>query len=183
MRADAAANRQRVLDAAERVFAEQGPSAPTEEVARRAGVGIGTVFRHFPVKRDLIESVLLARFEEFTELARTAESRPDVTTAFFELTEQLIDHVAAKRAMVSYLSGGEGWSGVAEQASQELNAVIERVLRRAQRAGDVRDDIGVDELRLLILGLAQPVIGPDQNAARKRAGRVVLDGLRVMRPE
>jgi AcrR family transcriptional regulator len=182
MRADATANRQRVLAAAEQVFAEQGLGASTEEIARRAGVGIGTVFRHFPVKRDLVESVLLARFAELTELARAAESRRDVTPAFFELVEQLMEHVAAKRAMVSYLSAGDGSTEAARQASAELSAVIERILRRAQRAGGVRDDIGTDELFLLILGLAQPVAGLDRDAARKRAGRVVLDGLRVTPP-
>lgn len=81
--------------------------------------------------------------------------------------------------MVSYLSAEDGWSRAARQASDEFSAVIGRVLRRAQRAGAAREDIGTDELLLLITGLAQPVAGLNQDAARKRAGHVVLDGLRV----
>ena len=186
MRADAAANRQRVVAAAERVFAEQGFGASTEEVARCAGVGIATVFRNFPAKRDLVASVMLGRLEEVTDLARAAESRSDVTTALFELIEQLVDRVADKLAMASYLSGEEDWAGPVKQASEALSAVIERVLRRAQRSGGVRDDIGVDELQLLILGLAHSgvgVAGPDEHLTRQRAARVVLDGLRATRPK
>lgn len=180
MRADAVANRGRVLAAAQQVFAEQGLDASTEEVARRAGVGIGTVFRHFPTKRDLVESTLLAHFEELTEQARAAESCPDATAGLFQLTEQLVEHVAGKLAMGSYLFGHDGWSGPAKQASLELHAVIERVLRRAQQAGGVREDVGTDELYFLIRGLAQSRrSGPIQDLVRQRAQRVVLDGLRA----
>lgn len=182
MRADALANRRRVLAAAERVFAELGLDASTEEVARRAGVGIGTVFRHFPTKRDLVENVLLARLEEFTERARAAESDPDVTSAFFGLLSQIVEHVADKFAMASYLFGGEDLRGPAKQASVELNSIIGRMLQRAQETGGVRDDIGADELYFLIRGLAQPrMLGSVEDTARQRAQRVVLDGLRAGR--
>ncbi len=183
MRADAVANRERVLAAAEQVFAEQGLDASTEEIARRAGVGIGTVFRHFPTKRELVESTLLAHFEMFIEHARAAEAAPDPTVAVFQLTEQLVGSIANKLAMASYLFGGNGLSGPAQQASAELHAIIERLLRRAQDAGGVRADIGTDELYFLLRGLAQPrrSADPGQDAARERALRVILDGLRADR--
>jgi AcrR family transcriptional regulator len=182
MRADALANRRRVLAAAQQVFAEQGLDASTEEIARRAGVGIGTVFRHFPTKRDLVENTMLAHFEELTEQARAAESCPDATAGLFQLTEQLVEHIATKLAMAGYLFGDEGWSGPAKQASLELHAGVERVLRRAQKAGGVREDIGTDELYVLIRGLAQPPLSrPVRDSTRRRAQRVVLDGLRAER--
>ncbi|MFC4244532.1 TetR/AcrR family transcriptional regulator [Gryllotalpicola reticulitermitis] len=179
MRADAEANRRRVLDAAEEVFVEQGTDASTEEVARRAGVGVGTVFRHFPTKRDLVESALLSRFDELTAQAQAAESEPDATTALFNLIATLVEHVPGKLALGHYLFGAERWSGPAKQASIELGAVIERALRRAQESGGVRDDIDVDELVFLIRGLAEPRMpGPTPDAARQRARQVVFDGLR-----
>jgi AcrR family transcriptional regulator len=179
MRSDAAANRHRVLIAAAQVFAEQGLDASTHEIARRAGVGNGTVFRHFPTKRDLIESTLLAHFEILAEQARAAELHLDAASALFQLTEQLADHAANKLTMSNYLFSPEGLKGPAKQASLELNTIVERVLRRAQKSGAVRDDIGMDEIYFLIRGLAQSrIIEPDQHSAHCRILRVVFDGLR-----
>jgi AcrR family transcriptional regulator len=188
MRADAAANRRRVLIAAGEVFAEQGLDASTEEVARRAGVGVGTVFRHFPAKRDLIESTLLEHFAILTEEARAAGSSPDAAAAFFRLTERLVRYTAAKIAMAGYLYGGEGLGEPAKQASAELREAIARLLKRAQDAGGVRHDIGVDDFYFLLFGLAQswppgktPAEAPGQDTVRRRAYRVVIDGLRAER--
>jgi AcrR family transcriptional regulator len=189
MRADAAANRRRVLIAAEEVFAEQGLDASTEEIARRAGVGAGTVFRHFPTKRELVESTLLEHFAIVTEEARAAEAAPDPVAAFFELTEGLVRYTASKIAMAGYLYDGEGLGESAKQASATLRDVVGRLLARAQETGGVRGDIGVDDFYFLLFGLAQswppgkPPEGsrtsrPERDAVRQRALRVILDGLR-----
>jgi len=180
MRADARENRDRVLVAAEQVFTELGLDASTEVVARRAGVGVGTVFRHFSTKRELVEGVLLAQFHEVTQRALAVESDIDATASLLGFVEELADRIATKLALSGYLFGGGGWSGPAEEASRELQAVIERLLRRAQDAGGVRADIGTDELYFLIRGLAQPcATGSGADSGRRLAVRVVLDGLRI----
>jgi hypothetical protein len=97
----------------------------------------------------------------------TAESDADATAGLFLLTEELADHIADKLAISSSLFGGSDWSGAARNASLEFHAVIERVLRRAQDAGGVRQDIGTEERHFLIRGLAQPLSsGPGPDSTR-----------------
>jgi AcrR family transcriptional regulator len=98
LRADARRNRGRVLAAAEEVFAAEGVGAPTEAVARRAGVGIGTVFRHFPTKEALLEAVLVERLRGLAEHARAAAADPDAGGALFGFLEHVVTQSAAKNA-------------------------------------------------------------------------------------
>ena len=97
-RADARANRDRILDIAEDVFGQGGESASTEEVARLAGVGIGTVFRHFPTKAALLEAVLVRRLDRLRGQAEALLDAPDPGEAFLGLFDHLVAHAAAKIA-------------------------------------------------------------------------------------
>lgn len=180
VRADAAANRRRVLTAAAEVFATNGLDASTEEVARRAGVGVGTVFRHFPTKRDLVEGVLLAQFAEVTEHARALQAEPDATASLLLLVAELVERISGKLAMANFLFSGQDWTGPGRQASAELHQVIQHALTRAQAAGGVRRDIDTEELYFLIRGLAQPGRGTSGElaAVRGQALQIVIDGLR-----
>src|ERR1700674_2193042 len=100
MRADARRNRARVLDAAEAIFADRGTSASTEEIAVRAGVGIGTLFRHFPTKEALLEAILMERVARLGEVARSLATAADPGAALFGLFGRMVEQAVRKKSYV-----------------------------------------------------------------------------------
>jgi AcrR family transcriptional regulator len=177
MRHDAQQNRERILAAAEAVFGEHGAAGSTEDVARRAEVGIATVFRHFPTKDALVEAVLLRHFAELTVRARTLAESPDPAKALQTLVRVMIDTGATKITLASLLSEG-GNSSASARASDELRGVVDVVLRRAQSVGAVRRSTTVDEVYLLIRALAQvSATVPTRQTTLRRAVDIVLAGL------
>ncbi|MGD9530165.1 TetR/AcrR family transcriptional regulator [Pseudonocardia sp.] len=179
MRADAALNRRRVLAAAEEVFSERGTGASTEEVARRAGVGIGTVFRHFPTKRDLVAATLVAHLQELAAVAADLAGTADATTALHALLREMARTGPAKLSLFRHLlADGAGLPEAAATASAALRDGVAGLLHRAQAQGGVRPDVGVDEVYLLLRGLAQAQDAlPADERVLARAVDVVLDGL------
>lgn len=179
MRADAVANRRRVLEAAQEVFAEQGVEAPTDEVARRAGVGAGTVFRHFPTKRDLVEHALAAHFDGIAERARALGGGDDAVEALLDLVTEMAEQAPTKLAMAGHLLADGGFGEAASAASARVGAAVGAILQRAQATGRVRADVGVEEIYFLVRGFAgaQGVL-PVEPEVRRRAIRVLVDGLR-----
>jgi len=176
VRADARANRDRILAAAEDVFAADGADGSTEEVARRAGVGIGTVFRHFLTKQQLIEATVVRHFELLTAQARELAGRDDAGAALRELTEVMVGGTSTKILLLGLL--GDAVDDSVLRASRDLRAAVRALLRRAQQAGAVREDVSVDELYLLVRGLALGAgHGPVKPATRRKALDVVLAGL------
>ncbi len=155
MRQDARENRERILAAAEAVFGTQGAAGSTEEVARRAGVGIATVFRHFPTKEALIEAALLRHFDQLTEQAHALAASPDPAAAWGTLVRAMIETGATKLSLASMLAGRDGLPVTAATASMRLKAAVHKVLRRAQDSLAVRPSVTVEEVYLLIRGLAQ----------------------------
>jgi AcrR family transcriptional regulator len=178
-RADARANRGRILDVAEEVFGQGGESASTEEVARRAGVGIGTVFRHFPTKATLLEAVLVRRFGHLTEQAEALLDTGDPGKSFFGFVIQLAADAPTKMAITgALLDAGGDRDGEAIRASEELREAIGALLRNAQRAGAVRDDVELPEVYALLAGLARATVrGTLDEAATARLVAVICDGL------
>ncbi|WP_204059691.1 helix-turn-helix domain-containing protein [Microbispora corallina] len=183
LRADARRNRARILEAAEAVFAAQGVSASTEDVARRAGVGIGTVFRHFPTKESLVEEVFLGRVRMLADKA-AALSEADAGTAFFRFFAYAVEQAATQNAYADVLAeaaatgGTGGEEGAAPSAvGRELAAALAELLARAQRAGAVRADMGVAELVALLIGASRAAehVGPE---VRRHTLDIVFDGLR-----
>jgi AcrR family transcriptional regulator len=179
MRADAQANRDRILAAAEAVFSEAGEAGATDEIARRAGVGIGTVFRHFPTKRDLIEATVVRHFDELTDQAR-ALSAGDPGAALRELIETMVGTGATKILLLGLLADSSSGQvpEAALQASQRLRRAVGTLLRRAQHDGAIRDDVSVDEVYLLVRGLALAAAQrPAKKATERKALDIVLAGL------
>ncbi|GAA0351601.1 TetR/AcrR family transcriptional regulator [Actinoallomurus spadix] len=181
VRADALRNRARVLEAAEAVFAEHGTTASTEQVARRAGVGVGTVFRHFPTKEALLEAVFVARLDRLATEADALMSAEDPGAAFFGFFARVVDHAATKNALSAALAE----AGVDVRAStagtgRELRRALGALLGRAQEAGAVRSDVGLPEILTLLVGASQAAehVGGDAGV-RARALAVVFDGLRA----
>jgi AcrR family transcriptional regulator len=180
MRADARRNRARVLEAAEAVFAARGASATTEEIALQAGVGVGTVFRHFPTKEALLEAILMERVARLGETARSMTDSADPGVALFGLFAHMVEQAATKKTYADALADAGFDSRIARSpAGQEAVRALGALLARAQRAGAVRDDIGVAELIALVVGAsraAEHTTG--DHAIRARTLQVVFDGLR-----
>jgi AcrR family transcriptional regulator len=179
LRADARRNRQRLLAVAEDVFARRGFAASTEDIARAAGVGIGTLFRHFPTKEALLEAVFVARLQHMTDDAQRLSSASDPGAAFAGFFGQIIGESRTKLPLAAALAAaGVDLTSAAADTKRAFNAALERLLVRAQEAGAVRRDIGIRELLVLIVGASHAVQhaggDPDLEA---QAIRVVLDGL------
>jgi AcrR family transcriptional regulator len=182
LRADARRNRARVLEAAENVFAAKGTGAPTEEVARVAGVGIGTVFRHFPTKEALLEAVLFARLRRFVDEAEAAVAAEPVEpgSAFFTFLTSWIEMSSAKNAYFEALTAAGVTVPTAKaDIGARLMSALGVLLSRAQEAGAVREDLTVGELIPVIIGVAKAAeyAGPDA-PLRDRAVEILFDGLR-----
>ena len=166
-RADARANRVRILDVAEEVFGKGGESASTEEVARLAGVGIATVFRHFPTKAALLEAVLARRFDRLRERAEALLNASDPGKAFLGFFRYLVADAPAKIGIAEALldAGGDD-GGEAAQASTELRQAFGALLHRAQQTGVIRDDAELPEVYALLVGVSRA-------AAREHPGEQV----------
>jgi AcrR family transcriptional regulator len=181
LRADARRNRDRLLEAARTAFAAQGLSVPLDEIARRAGVGPGTLYRHFPAKEALFEAVLHDRIQRLADEARALRGAPDAGAALLGFIDRLIAEAALKRDLVDALAsvGAELNAGLAETGAQ-LRSEIRDLLVRAQRQGAIRDDIGITDLMAIIAGMlfALQRRSGDQ-ADPRRAVAVLRDGLRA----
>jgi AcrR family transcriptional regulator len=178
-RVDARTNRGRILDAAEEVFGKGGESASTEEVARLAGVGIATVFRHFPTKVELLEAVLVRRFDRLRERAETLLDAADPGSAFLDFFAQVVADAATKIAITEALldAGGDN-DGDAEQAANRLRRVIGTLLQRAQRANTIRADVELPEVYALLVGTSRAAANTHLDAeVKERMLTIVFDGL------
>ena len=178
-RVDARANRGRILDVAEEVFGRGGETASTEEVARLAGVGIATVFRHFPTKAALLQAVLVRRFEGLREQAEVALKTGDAGSAFFDFFRHLVADASTKIAIgEALLDAGGDSDGAAAEASNGLRRAVGALLRRAQRAGAVRDDVELPEVYALLVATSRAAAhsGLDDEI-RDRTLAIVFDGL------
>jgi AcrR family transcriptional regulator len=178
-RADARTNRGRILDVAEEVFGQGGESASTEVVARLAGVGIATVFRHFPTKAALLEAVLVRRFDRLREQAETLLEAADPGRAFFDFFSHLVADAATKIAIGEALleAGGDN-DGEAARASNGLRRAVGALLRQAQQAGAVRDDVELPEVYALLVATSRAAANSHlDEEVRDRVLAIVFDGL------
>ena len=178
LRADARRNRARILAAAEEVFSERGASASTEEVASRAGVAIGTVFRHFPTKNDLLRAIMKDLLRRLTEEVVSLGADGDPATALFAFFTRMVEQAAAKKAVVDLLAGAGTDLQVAEPV-QALRQGVDGLLARARRAGAVREDVRITEVMALLTSTCQGALqaGWDPDLQR-RALTIIFDGLR-----
>jgi AcrR family transcriptional regulator len=167
-RADAVRNRAKILEAATRVFAEHGAAASTEQVAAEAGVAIGTIFRHFPTKTDLLAAIMKDTLAGL--VARMAE--PDAT--LFTVFTALVGEAAAKRSVIDLLPGL-----AVDESLARFRAVVAGLLERARHAGEVRGEIGPDEVMALLVAVCQGALrGGWSPGLQERTLAIVFDGLR-----
>jgi AcrR family transcriptional regulator len=175
MRADAQRNREKVLRAAREAFAASGYGVPLDEIAARAGVGPGTVYRHFPSKEELFEAVAAARVQDLVSDARSRADAADPGRAFFGFLGRIRQEASAKRDLPDAIA-------IAGSLQDDLHAALDVLLRRAQQAGAVRPEITTPELIVLLKGLFRSISDPPPGAAdpalSDRLLAVVADGLR-----
>jgi AcrR family transcriptional regulator len=180
-RADARRNRARILEAAERILTERGPTAPTEEIAKAAGVGIGTLFRHFPTKEELLRGVFVGRLQKLADDARQLADEGDPGMALTTLIRQSVEQAEVKNALAGMLTeAGVDVHEATAEVRAELLAALGDLLARAQEAGTVRPELRVQDLIGLLAGASRAAeyAGGDP-AARDRILTVILDGLRA----
>jgi AcrR family transcriptional regulator len=152
-RADAVRNRAKVLAVAAEVFATEGLSVPVHEIARRAGVGTGTVSRHFPTKEDLFTAILVDRMAELTRAADELATRHDPATAFFELFAMVVREGARHLGLAEALAGnGYDMDAIGARAGYDVAGRLRELLVAAQRAGTVRREVGIAEVKALMKG-------------------------------
>jgi AcrR family transcriptional regulator len=182
MRSDARRNRERVLAAAEAVFSEMGLRAQIEEVARRAGVGVGTVCRHFPTKQALVESVLEAMYESLLQDALRASEQPDAGEAFRTFVFALSEFQSRHRALAEHMAADIQLPTATQSVRDALRDAIGDLVTRAQEAGAIRADIGPADVALLFSGAAHAtaLTGDLQPVLRRRYVALILDGLRPL---
>jgi AcrR family transcriptional regulator len=175
-RADARRNYEKVLAAAREAFAEGGESTALEEIARRAGVGIGTLYRHFPNRQALLEALYIDEVEEVCRSAEQLEGA-DPWEALNGWFERLIAYVATKRALAhELLNYLEQDAPLFKVCRASLFAAGEPMLKRAQDAGLVRPDVEFSEVMQMLMGIAK--IPASEPAQIEHILRIALDGLR-----
>jgi AcrR family transcriptional regulator len=169
MRADAARNREKVLEAARELFASQGYEVPLDEIATRAGVGPGTVYRHFPTKQALFQAVTEERVSAMIESA--SEPAEDPRQALFAFLGRMAEQAAAKRDMSDAIT-------VSPALRKGIHAALGTLLGRAQEAGSVRADVTATDLVVLMKGLMQSM---HEGANPAVLLEIVLSGLQSSR--
>lgn len=155
LRADAERNRRRLIDAATAVFCERGLDVGVTEIAERAGVGRGTLFRNFPSKDHLIAAIVVERMRESVARGRTALGAPDPGEALFELIDQSVGRQATDRALFDAMA--ETWLANDEirAAHAELIGVLDELVRRAQETGAVRQDVSSVDVIMMVKGVCE----------------------------
>lgn len=182
-RADAQRNRERLLEVAKAAFAELGPGVSLEEIARRAGVGIGTLYRHFPTREAIIEAVYRRELQQLAEAAIRLRATAAPIEALAQWMRVFIDYVATKKVIAQALSSSPGGgSDLYATASATITDAMAGLVGAAIEAGEV--DAGTDAGDLLhaLIGFAYGGSGPDWQASALRLIDILMAGLKAQAP-
>src|SRR3954453_16206471 len=179
-RADAIRNRERVLEAAKAVFSAGGPEATLEAVARRAGVGIGTLYRHFPTREALFEAVYRREVQQLSELAEQLNSEASPIDALRRWLRSNVEFVATKKGMLAALAlTVHGSSELYAHSFDRLTKAVGALLDRAVAAGAIRADISPEDLLRALIGMCYMHDQPGWQHSVMRLVDVFVDGLCV----
>jgi AcrR family transcriptional regulator len=179
-RADAVRNRERVLEAAKAVFSAGGPDASLEAVARRAGVGIGTLYRHFPTREALFEAVYRREVEQLGELAEQLKGEAAPVDALRRWLRSNVEFVATKKGMSAALAlAAHGSSELYAYSFDRLTKAVGALLDRAVAAEEIRSDISPEDLLRALVGMCYMRDQPGWQATVMRLVDVFVDGLCV----
>jgi AcrR family transcriptional regulator len=181
-RADAQRNRDVLLEAAKAAFAQVGPEASLEEIARRADVGIGTLYRHFPTRDAIVEAVYRREVQQLADAApRLAESLAPAE-ALRAWMRVFVDYIAAKKVIAPALKSLVGAdSALYADSSARISGAIGVLVERARASGDIRPDADPADLLRALVGFAYVNSAPDWEASARRLIDLLIDGLRSQR--
>jgi AcrR family transcriptional regulator len=183
LRKDAERNRALLLEAAREVIAEQGIEAPLEEIARRAGVGIGTLYRRFGSREELIEALFAVKIEEYVWASELGLGAEDPWRGFRAYVERICAMQAEDRGFTDVLSGTFPRVPGLEARRAEVRANVEELIRRAQKAGGLRSDFVFGDLIWVLManGTYLQATRDVAPGAWKRYVALIVDGLRAER--
>jgi len=179
-RADAQRNRIRLLETAKAAFAEKGPGASLDEIARTAGVGAGTLYRHFPTRDALIEAVYRNETEQLVAAATRLAETHSPTGALREWLLLFVDYMATKHGMSEALNSIVGGpSELYSVSAEQMKRAIAKLIDRAVASGDIRLDNDPLDLLRALAGVANMSAGPDGKQAAKRMVDILIAGIRA----
>jgi AcrR family transcriptional regulator len=179
LRADARRNHEAILTAAKRLFADQGIEAQMPDIAKAAKVGVGTVYRHFPTKDDLIAALAGDRFERMAEKAEEALEAKDPWEGFCGFIRFAVQIQADDRGLCDVMGSRPDVMGGAAEAAG-LDVLIDRLVKRVQRSGDLRPDLDWQDIPMISCALGGATKPKGPGVARwPRMVEIVIDGLRA----
>jgi AcrR family transcriptional regulator len=179
-RADAVRNRERVLEAAKSVFSAGGPDASLEAVARQAGVGIGTLYRHFPTREALFEAVYRREVDQLADLAEQLRKEATPVDALHRWLRCIVEFVATKKGMSAALAlAAYNASELHAYSFDRLTKAMTALLDRAVAAGEIRTDLVPEDLLRALIGMCMMHDQRGWQASVLRLVDVLVDGLRV----
>jgi AcrR family transcriptional regulator len=178
-RSDAQRNRERILEVAKGAFTRYGADASLDEMAKQAGVGAGTLYRHFPTRDALIEAVYRSEVEKLAAAARKFAAAMPPMEALRAWMLLFVDYIAAKHIIAPALNSVAGGPSRLYEGSRGLvQGAIDELVKRAKKSGDVRRDIEPFDLLRAVIGVSHVASGPDWQQSAKRLVDILIAGSR-----
>ena len=179
LRADARRNRDRLVEVAKAAFSERGAEAALEDIARRAGVGVGTLYRHFPTREHLVEAVYRQEVEALSLAAEALARDYPPDRALAEWMQRFVGYIAAKRGMAGSLRLLiSSKSGLFSDASGLVQGALHRLVDAAREAGSIRDDVDASDIFHALSGIYNAPDTPEWQDRSRRMIALLMDGLR-----
>jgi AcrR family transcriptional regulator len=180
LRKDAVRNRELLITTAAAAFSVSGADVPLEDIAGRAGVGIGTLYRHFPTRDDMVEAVYRREVEQLAEAVPTLVETLPAGEALHRWMHLFVDYIATKRLIAPSLAAVANRAPTLYASSSELiSQAMATLVRRAIAAGDVRKDIDPSDLLRALIGVSYGNPNEGWEASARRLIDILMDGLRV----
>lgn len=179
IRADSLRNRELLLSTAKTAFTEAGADLALEEIARRAGVGIGTLYRHFPTRSALLAGVYQREVEQLSGAADTLLAQKPAAAAMEAWLHLLIDYLTTKRVVVPALKADEEGAKFYASTGSPVTDTLKRLTQAATAAGEIRPDLGDDDLYRMLVGMTHGYDQPGWEASAQRLVSILMTGLKV----
>ena len=180
-RADGLRNRERLVDAAKAAFAASGPEVSLDEIARRAGVGIGTLYRHFPTRDAVVEAVYRREVQQLADTATRLLDSHSPGDALHQWMRLFVDYIATKKVIASALGALPGASQIYAASGTKLTDAAFLLVDRARASGDIRGDVDPADVLRAVVGFTYGNADPAWQASALRLIDILMDGLRPPR--
>ena len=181
-RTDAQLNRERLLDVAKEAFTRSGPNASLDDIAREAGVGAGTLYRHFPTRDALIEAVYRTEVEKLAAAERRFAASMSPIEALRAWMLLFVDYIATKKIIASALNAYVGGpSKLYEGSRAQVQGAIDALVKRAIKSGDIREDLEPFDLLRALVGVSNVASGPDWQQSARRLVDILITGSRPIK--